>query len=378
MHEVSIIGGGIGGLALANTLKEAGINFHLYERAPQFTEVGAGIGLSESTLQILRKIDLYDLAESHGKFVKNAILANKQFETIRVIPTEKDGMCIDRTKLIELLTENLVADDYSLSSDLVTFEQSEDSVQLNFASGKVVDSRLLVACDGINSGLRKAIYPNVKKRYLGQTIWRGIAHLKLPEKFQDTYFELWGDNLRFGVSPMTGKRYYWYAVKMAPAGEREAPEDSQDELMDLFSDFDRNVIDLISNTPKIVRDDMWDLKPHKHPWTNGRVVFLGDAIHATTPNLAQGGCQAIEDAYVLAKAMEKYGLSEKACHEYERLRREKTTYIVNKSWQFGKSAHSRIPFLVDLNAMLLKYVLPERFFTDQYRRITDLSYLVKL
>lgn len=373
--KIAIAGGGIGGLALANAFKSMGIEFHLFERAPRFTEVGAGIGLSESTLQILDKIGLYEGAEANGKFVENAVLADQHLNTLRKIPTEKEGMCIDRTQLIQILSVNLEEQEYSLNKELKAFHSLPGKTVLEFSSGEKVETQLLVACDGINSMIRKQVYPQIQKRYSGQTIWRGISTVTLPEKFKDTYFELWGDNLRFGVSPMTMGRFYWYAVKMAPSDEREHPDESIKILKELFQDYDPVIADIIGNSPKIVRDDMWDLKPHKYSWYQDSIVFLGDSIHATTPNLAQGGCQAIEDAYALSTTIAKHGATENACRTYEKARREKTTYIVNKSWQFGKSAHSNIPFLTDINAFLIKHFLPNSFFVNQYKRLTDLSYL---
>ena len=140
---------------------------------------------------------------------------------------------------------------------------------------------------------------------------------------------------------MIENRYYWYAVKMDSAKERENPNESRIILKKLFKNYSPKILEIIENSPKIVRDDMWDLNPHNNSWYQDNLVFLGDSIHATTPNLAQGGCQAIEDAYTLAKAIKKFGLSKKAFKKYEEVRREKTTYIVNKSWQFGKSAGKR-------------------------------------
>ncbi len=376
--KISIIGGGIGGLALANALKLMGIKFHLYERASKFTEIGAGIGLSESTLTILDKIGIYNLAKSNGKFVERAILTNKNLKTVKVIPSESEGMCIDRTKLIELLSSNIGEDEYTLNEELESFQRKEGKMTINFASGKKVETELIIACDGINSKIRRKVYPQIQKRYSGQTIWRGISCIELPKDFQNTYYELWGDNLRFGVSPMIENRYYWYAVKMAPAKERENPNESRVMLKELFKNYSPKILEIIENSPKIVRDDMWDLKPHNNSWYQDNLVFLGDSIHATTPNLAQGGCQAIEDAYALAKSIKKFGLSKEALKKYEEVRRGKTTYIVNKSWQFGKSAHSRIPFLVDINEFLIKYLVPNSFFQNQYKRLTDLTYLEKI
>ena len=340
--------------------------------------MGAGIGLSESTLQVLNKIGCYQAVQANGKFVKQAILAKKDFSIIRRIPTESDGMCIDRTVLIDILSKGLRNEKYTLSKTLRSIENSDSGVTLKFATGEEAQLKLLIACDGINSKVREEVYPTIKKRYSGQTIWRGIADISLPEKFSNTYFELWGDNLRFGLSPMTNRRFYWYAAKMAPAGEREQADESKNALLHLFKNYSPIVKDVIENSPKIVRDDMWDLRPHSNAWHKEAVLFLGDSIHATTPNLAQGGCQAIEDAYTLAKCFSEYGVNQESFKIYEKLRRPKTTYIVKKSWQFGRSAHSKIPFLVDLNKLTLRYVLPDSFFTNQYRVLTDLEYLQQI
>lgn len=373
--HLAIIGGGIGGLALAVACKTLGVPFHLYERAAEFGEVGAGIGLSESTLRILGKLGLLERAKAQGRFVGRAVLADKRLRTIRVIPTQEAGMCIDRPRLIDLLSEPLEETDFSLNRELDDFREDGEGVELHFTSGQTDRAAFLVACDGINSPIRRRVYPELQKRYSGQTIWRGISTVTLPEHFHDTYYELWGDNLRFGVSPMTGDRFYWYAVQTAPAGEREDPGESRDLLQRLFRNYAPSVGEIIHGTPAIIRDDMWDLRPHRRPWHLGRLIFLGDAIHATTPNLAQGGCQAIEDAYALATACKKHGLTTAAAVAYERVRRPKTTYVVDKSWQFGRSAHSRVPGLVGLNALAIKHLLPDSFFCKQYATLTDLGYL---
>jgi len=373
--EITIIGGGIGGLTLANALKSMGINFHLFERASTLEQVGAGIGLSESALQIINKIGLYNRIAAKGKLVKKTILADKHLKSIRTIPTEGDGLCIDRTSLIDILSENLSSEDYSLNKNFQSFHKKNGNIIVEFSSGEKVEANLLIACDGINSSIRNKTYPLIQKRFSGQTIWRGISNLKLPLIFQNTYFELWGENLRFGICPMDDQRYYWYAVKRAPANEREKPTRSRQLLKNLFKNYAPIISQIIESSPKIIRDDMWDLEPHNFSWYIDNVVFLGDSIHATTPNLAQGGCQAIEDAYTLACVISKYGLTKNSFKIYEKLRRGKTTYIVDKSWQFGKLAHSSNPYFVNFNTFLIKYFIPNRFFINQYNRITDLTYL---
>ena len=120
------------------------------------------------------------------------------------------------------------------------------------------------------------------------------------------------------------------------------------------------------------------LKPHHHLWFNKGVVFLGDSIHGTTPNLAQGGCQAIEDAYNLAMAISKYGLNEIAYMQYESLRRYKTDFIVKKSWQYGKFSHHNTTIRRHINQLFMKYLIPSFVLKNQYKRLIDLDYLFRI
>jgi 2-polyprenyl-6-methoxyphenol hydroxylase-like FAD-dependent oxidoreductase len=112
---------------------------------------------------------------------------------------------------------------------------------------------------------------------------------------------------------------------------------------------------MLRQTPaeEIVRTDLHDFAP-RGQWSNGRVVLLGDAAHAMTPNLGQGGAQAIEDAYVLAEQLARQPGWEQAFGEYERLRLPKVRWIVNTAWKFGRLAHLRNPVLQRLRDWTMK------------------------
>src|SRR5690606_2377936 len=295
----------------------------LFERAEAFGEVGAGIGLSESAIEIFDMLGLKSKLLEEGKKVRIAKIVDHKFKTIRSIPVDNGGICIERFKLINILSENLSKGNYSLNSPLLKLNDNRTQVKVSFLQDIEQSFDLVIACDGINSVIRNQLYPKIKKRYSGQTTWRGIATCQLPEEFDKTYFEMWGNNLRFGVCPLGNNKYYWYAVKVVPAGQKDDTENLQKDLIETFQSYPPYVHQIIGNTPKIIRDDMWDLAPHKFSWHKGKIVFLGDAIHATTPNMAQGGCQAIEDAITLAKVIKKYGGGEKAMQAYEKSRRDR-------------------------------------------------------
>ncbi len=372
--KIAIIGGGIGGLALANCFNRKNIPYTMNERAHQFGEVGAGIGLSESTLTLLSKIGLDKSILDKGRFVRDAVIVDKKGNTIRNVPIENGGFCIHRADLIAALSGNIDTDDVEFSAEVSSFKTGENSVTLQFSNGLRESFDYVFACDGINSVFRQQLFPRIQKRYSGQTIWRGIASVELPKDFETTYYEFWGENLRFATVPINRNQYYWYACQPAPEGGRDNEETLKSDLKHLFRSFRNEVGLVIDQTETIIRNDMYDLKPHKEAWHKDRVILLGDAIHATTPNLAQGGCQAIEDAYTLAEFIHKRGFSEEVFEDYHKLRFKKVDYIVKQSWNYGKISHQKNRFFELLMSTAFK-LIPKSVFVNQYKKLIDLSYL---
>jgi 2-polyprenyl-6-methoxyphenol hydroxylase-like FAD-dependent oxidoreductase len=147
------------------------------------------------------------------------------------------------------------------------------------------------------------------------------------------------------------------------------------QLLETFRNFHPALKDLIRNTGSLLRNDMADLGTHERSWHHNRVVFLGDSAHATTPNLAQGGCQAIEDAVCLALCLSASDADPEAAYErYQRLRQKKVSFVVDTSWKFGKAAHSRNPLVHYLYRAMLEYA-PAPLLVKQERFLSDISYL---
>ena len=131
---------------------------------------------------------------------------------------------------------------------------------------------------------------------------------------------------------------------------------------------------LIEATPeeKIIRSDISDFVPLTQ-WSKGNVALLGDAAHATTPNLGQGGCQAVEDAYVIALCLKEEKSIEKAFQRYQSIRYEKARYVVDTSWRFSELTNIGNPILQKLRNVLLKS-LPERIALSALKKIFFLNY----
>jgi len=384
---VAIIGGGIGGLATANALQRVGIPYRLYEQAPALTDVGAGIGLSAGALRILDVFGLGADARAMSAEVVSVAAADHRLRVRRWLPGALGSRCIHRADLIDLLKANVPADRVALRQRAVAVESSADGATVVFDDGSRARAACVVAADGIQSALRAATFPEVKVRPIGQTIWRGITDGPAPNGLTGTYVEIWHGGLRFLIAPLSRERTFWLAVKPAPPGEQDDPTTLKEHLVSLFADYHPGVHELIRNTSgPILRNDMADLGPPRRGWHRGRLVFLGDAIHATTPNLAQGGCQAIEDALCLALCLDVHGGAPArasdgeagaygaAFEAYHALRHRKVGSIVRTSWTFGRAAHASNPVFHYGFRWLMEHA-PDAVMERQGRMLNDLTYL---
>ena len=374
--KIAIIGGGIGGLTLANCLQNSKIQFTLYEKAKQLTDVGAGIGISESAYELLKELGLGNDIIEKSNFVQDAIIVNKAGKTIRKLPIKNGGFCIHRAELINILSKKLNSEKIKLNYEIENFVTAENNVKLKFKNGQTATYDYVFVSDGINSKFRNQLFPNIKKRYSGQTVWRGISNCELSHNFQNAYLEFWGENLRFATIPLNKKQYYWYACEYAIEGEVDNELTVKTELQKKFKNYNSELKQVIEKTDIIIRNDMCDLKPHNENWHENNVVFIGDSIHATTANLAQGGCQAIEDAFTITKLITAKGFSNEVFSDYKNIRKAKVNYIINQSWNYGKISHQKNKLMEVIIHNLFR-ILPNKIFENQYSKLIDLEYLKK-
>jgi 2-polyprenyl-6-methoxyphenol hydroxylase-like FAD-dependent oxidoreductase len=175
--------------------------------------------------------------------------------------------------------------------------------------------------------------------------------------------------------PLSDGRVYWFACLNAPQqkGERLAAV-GKTELLEIFRDFHSPVPEIIGATEptKILWNDIIDFAPVEK-FAFGRVLLLGDAAHATTPNMGQGACQAIEDAAVLGKLLAKYQDPQAAFRIFEKLRTKRTSFIVNRSWQIGKIAQLDNPILAWLRNMVMR-LAPESMNERQVKALLAVEF----
>jgi 2-polyprenyl-6-methoxyphenol hydroxylase-like FAD-dependent oxidoreductase len=347
--KVLIIGGGIGGLTAAVALRQRGIEAVVYEAAPELQPVGKGIWVPTNAMLVLQRLGLSDAVGEAGWTLERIQLRSatdgllQDFDLRKVV--ERFGqstVSIHRAALVNVLAGGLPTGTLHLGKRFVSFQQDDRVATAHFSDGTQDRGDVLIGADGIRSSVREQLFPGVPLRYSGQTCFRGIADLEPPKEIARTCWEIWGGELRVGLSPVGPRQIYWFAPMLAPADSPTPTGSLADWLATRYAGFPDPVPETLRHTPSadIVRTDLYDFVPIDR-WCQGRVVLLGDAAHATTPNLGQGGAQAIEDAYVLAQQLAQSSRPIEAFQAYESLRMPKAKWVVNTAWKFGRVAHVR-------------------------------------
>lgn len=345
--KYSIIGAGIGGLTTALAFQQKGIDYHIFEKAPILSEVGAGIWLSPNALQVLEHLKLLDDVMEKGNIIDRITVGKANLKPLSDNFQEKikdkfgyTTVAIHRAELQKLLCNKIPKEKISLGKGFQSFENINDkNIKIKFGDNTEYITNFLIGADGINSKIRKQIYPNSKIRFSGQTCWRGVANIELDKAFTDRAVELWGNQIRFGMSKIAANKVYWFAVAIDKPNMKDDKSIVKQKLLTMFKNFHPIVNQLISATTKvnILRNDINDLRPLEL-WYKDNVCLIGDAAHATTPNMGQGGAQAIEDAYYLSHFIQ-VNSNENVFKEFQQKRQSKVNNIVKQSWATGKMAH---------------------------------------
>lgn len=361
MKKIIIIGGGIGGLCIAIALEQYGFEVKVYEKVRKLGEVGAGLTLWSNAIKVLRKLGVADAVIAAGSKLRRSQIRTNNGETLFDARTDEmeaklgePVVAIHRVDLHQILINALKPSTLRLDMHCARFEQNENKVTVYFENGESDSADLLVGADGINSVVRKQLFPEIQLRYSGYTAWRGVVETE-NEAALGLTSESWGSGARFGIVRVDKKRVYWFATNNQPLGEKATGEQKKSKVLGIFSKWHKPVDHLLDATPadSILQNDICDIVPFAS-WTKGRVTLLGDAAHPTTPNMGQGACMAMESAYVLARALNEEADHCAAFARYERERHERTAWITNTSWTIGKGGQVENPLLIGLRNLLVK------------------------
>ncbi|HEX5569139.1 MAG TPA: FAD-dependent monooxygenase [Streptomyces sp.] len=357
MHQsrAVVIGAGIGGLTAAAALCLRGWAVTVLERAPTLEPVGAGLALAPNAQRALDVIGLGDTVRAMSAWQGEGGLRTPAgrwlARTTLEAAAERFGgpvVIVHRATLIDLLAARLPEGAVHTGAAATVTDPGTAGrpATVRTERGEEHTADLVVAADGIHSATRQALFPgHPAPRYAGFTAWRFIA--PAPERPFSAH-ETWGRGSLWGTVPLHDGRVYAYATATVPAGER-APDDEHAELLRRFGDWHHPVPDLLAavDPAAILRGDVYRTVTALPAYHRGRVALLGDAAHAMTPNLGQGGCQAVEDAVVLAHHADPRSAAraeggagardlDRALAAYTRDRLPRTMEVVRRSDRIGR------------------------------------------
>lgn len=355
---IAIIGGGIAGLSAAVALKQQGFEARVFERATSVKPVGAGIILSPNAMYILEQLRLGEVVRAEGFQLGPIRLVTAVGKTMQATPStaEVNGVRYQSIGISRAALHHIL---YHQVADIVVLNQEVARIQgggLYSRDGSLYTADAVLAADGVHSKIRRHLFPQVKLRYAGQTCWRALVNVALPEQHLASSAEFWGRGLRFGYVPIGKDEVYFYATQTQPAGLHLPEKTRKTHLQTQFRHFAEPVPTLLeaASNHNIVQHDLWDIPPLP-TYHRGKILLIGDAAHAMTPNLGQGAAQALEDAGMIAQCLREQTDVEDAFAAFERARLAKVRQLVNLAWRIGLVANWQSEGLCTLRNTLLRY-----------------------
>ncbi|MGK5632255.1 FAD-dependent monooxygenase [Streptomyces sp. URMC 123] len=340
-----VVGAGIGGLTAAAALHRDGWSVTVLERAEALEPVGAGIALAPNAQRALDTIGAGDDVRALSAWQEGGGVrlpgGRRLSQTPDAAARRRFGgplVVAHRAELVGLLAARLPEGAVRIAVPArVADPGSAGRPALVRTPDAAFEADLVVAADGIHSDARRTLFPgHPAPRYAGFTSWRMVV--PRPER-PFVPHETWGRGGVWGTVPLRDGRVYAYATAAVAAGGR-APDDERAELLRRFGHWHRPVPDILAaaDPAAVLRNDVYTAAAPLPAHHRGRVALLGDAAHPMTPNLGQGGCQAIEDAVVLAHLTHPERRAElpDALAAYTAQRRGRTMDVVRRSARVGR------------------------------------------
>lgn len=344
--QIAIIGAGLGGSAAAALLQQAGYDAIVYEQAPQFSRLGAGIHVSPNVMHVMRRIGIEERLREIG--LRPLTWKSRDWDTGAVsfeFPLG-DGaearygapyLILHRGDYHAELMRAVRPGTIRFSKRLVALDQGASNVRMKFADGSEERADLVIGADGVNSIVREILLGPEKPIYTGYIAHRSIFLRALLGGMElDDCTKWWSDDRHIVVYYLTGKRDEVYFVTGVP--QEQWPDDvphvpgSLEQLRADFEGYEPRVQKILAACPAVSNWPLLEREPLPL-WSRGRVVILGDACHPMKPHMAQGAGMAVEDAAMLLRCLEEAGADnyETVFQRYEASRIERTSRVQKES-----------------------------------------------
>ncbi len=346
---ILIIGAGIAGLSTAISLKLQGFNVEIYERNSSISDMGAGIVSWPNASNILEKLNLLPAVlkvsgkvSSMNRFTKEGeSLGSMDINTINELMSYP-SLSILRADLMHILNNKITEMKIPIhfNHDLLSFVTQNNIASVKFSNNEIKEADVIIGADGrMNSLAREYVSGDNTPKYQGFINWVGIIKSK-NEIFTDlSVSDYWGIGKRFGIVPISKHLAYWAAGSTSSKIKPKKPSLYKSEVLNAFKDWPSNISDIIQNSQN---DTINKIYVHDHDplskWHKNNVILIGDCAHAALPTSGQGACQALEDAWHIAKCLKQNSLNiNKAFENFSKIRIKKTSTIISSGRQFASS-----------------------------------------
>ena len=364
--RILIVGAGIAGLAAARTLAGAGFSAEVVEREPTWGEAGTGIYLPGNATRALRALGLDQAVLDRAVVIPRQRVSNHRGRLLVEVDLAElwDGvgpcLALHRADLHAVLRDGAHEVPIRMGVEIRRLHERDGTVSVEFKDGITGEYELVIGADGIHSTVRRLAFGrDAIARPVGQVGWRFIT--ACPAEVT-TWSVMLGHRTAFLTIPIGNGLVYCYCDVVSSSGE-----DPDQDLGRLFSGFAEPVPGLLASVPEralVHRSTIEEVALDS--WTRGRVVLVGDAAHATSPNMAEGAAMALEDALVLADCLRDLEPIPSALSAFEARRRPRTDWVRAQTHRRDRTRY--LP-TVARNAVLRAF--GRKIFRSNYRPLLD-------
>ncbi|MDG4798339.1 FAD-dependent monooxygenase [Micromonospora sp. WMMD1082] len=349
--RVAVVGAGMGGLTLAILLARLPCIVDVYEQAPAFARVGAGINVSPNATRALDGAGV--LTEMRRTACRPAGWTSRSWDTgdvLAYLPLGDEAekryhgpfLQMHRGDFHQALVEAAAATggvNLHHGHRLVGLDQSAgDAVRLTFADGRTAEADLVIGADGIHSQVRRTVMGESELHFTGRVAYRGVVEMDRGQRdVDDDFVKWWGPDRHIVAYYIGAGREVYYVTSIPETSWREeswSTRGSLDDLREAMDGFHSDVHKVINMPHATYKWALYDRQPLA-TWHDGAVTLLGDACHPMVPYMAQGAAMAVEDAVVLYRSLTRHGFGDlpRALDAYEGTRLARTAQVQTESAQ---------------------------------------------